>query len=63
MLNIDRLNELFYYNGRDLVRKYLATIRYNKKLINLGYFDDPEVADQIVRTARVKLHGEFANNG
>lgn len=29
----------------------------------LGVFDDPEVAAQVVRIERLKLHGEFANHG
>jgi len=35
----------------------------NENRMKLGYFWDEETAAQVVRVARVKLHGEFANHG
>lgn len=40
-----------------------AKIRVNGKIIFLGYFDDKEVAAQVVKIERIKLHKEFANHG
>jgi len=40
-----------------------AGIRVNGRKIRLGRFHDKEVAAQIIRIARLKYHGEFANHG
>lgn len=44
-------------------KKYIAQIISDRNSYFLGYFDDPEVANQIVRIKRLELHGEFANHG
>jgi len=44
-------------------RKWFAKIYVNKKSLNLGYFDDIELADLVVREARVIHHKEYANHG
>jgi len=43
--------------------KWEAYTRLKGKKIHLGRFNDPEVAAQIVRIERIRLHGEFANHG
>jgi len=45
------------------VSKWLAQIRHNGKHLYLGLFDDIDVAEQVIRIERVRLHGEFANHG
>jgi len=45
------------------VEKWAAEIKVNGKRKRLGFFYDKEVAAQIVRIARLKYHGEFANHG
>jgi len=44
-------------------RLWEAYIDINKKRTRLGRFWDKETAAQVVRIERVKLHGEFANDG
>lgn len=44
-------------------RKWFAKIYVNKKSLNLGYFDDIELADLVVYEARVIYHKEYANHG
>jgi len=44
-------------------RKWTAKIKLNGKCVYLGSFWDKDVAAQIVRIERLRLHGEFANNG
>lgn len=46
-----------------ITRKWKAQITYNNKHYHLGYFLDNEVADQVVRIERIRLHGEFCNHG
>jgi len=43
--------------------KWKAYVGFNRKLISLGYFDSIEEAKQIVQVERLRLHGNFANNG
>lgn len=40
--------------------KWKATIRANKGIHNLGYFDSPDEAHAAYRSAALVLHGEFA---
>ena len=42
---------------------WVANIMINKKPISLGGFWDKEVAGQVVKIERLKLHGAFANHG
>jgi len=44
-------------------KSWTARIKLNKEKIFLGCFWDKEVAAQIVRIERIRLHGEFANHG
>ena len=44
-------------------KKWRATLNINGKLKHLGVFDDIKSAELIVREARIKYHGEFANHG
>jgi len=44
-------------------KKYATHITAKGKRMYLGYFDDKEVAAQVVRIKRLELHGEFANHG
>lgn len=44
-------------------KKWEARIRLEGKPIHLGYFDNVEEADAVVRAAREELHGDFANHG
>ena len=41
--------------------KYNSRIRFNKKLIHLGYFVNLKDAARAYNEAAVKYHGEFAN--
>jgi hypothetical protein len=43
--------------------KWTATITANTTRINLGYFDNPELAHEAYCEAANKYHGEFANYG
>lgn len=43
--------------------KWKPSLSVRGKRINLGYWDDIELADLIVREARNKYHGEYANHG
>ena len=45
------------------LKKWRAQIQVNGKKKSLGFFFDKEVADQIIRIERARLHGEFSNNG
>ena len=42
------------------VRKYVAQIGHNGKIIYLGQFDDPAIAHQAYAEAARRLYGEFA---
>jgi len=44
-------------------KKWLARITFKMKVYNLGFFEDIKNAEIAVRKKRLKLHGEFANNG
>lgn len=44
-------------------KKWIARINNRGKHIYLGCFNDIEVAEQVVRIERLRLHGEFANHG
>lgn len=44
-------------------QKWAAQIRKNGVKHFLGYFEDISVAEKVVREARNRLHGEFANHG
>jgi hypothetical protein len=46
-----------------LKNKWRAKIKVGGVRIELGYFDDIEMASEAVAAARIKLHGEFANHG
>jgi hypothetical protein len=49
-----------YFNK--LNNKWHATISKNGKRYHLGYFDDINEAERIVKKKREELHGEFARN-
>jgi hypothetical protein len=42
--------------------KYRVRLRINKKLINIGTFDNLELAELVAIEARDKYHGEFARS-
>ena len=42
-------------------KKWMASIKVNKKSINLGYFLTPEEASEAYKAAAIKHHGEFAS--
>ncbi|MCK5609397.1 HNH endonuclease [Candidatus Pacearchaeota archaeon] len=44
-------------------KKWMAAIRINKQSKHLGVFSDIKEAKKSVDDARIKYHGEFANNG
>ena len=43
--------------------RWRACIYINRKFIHLGYYDDVKEAEIVMREARIKHHGEFANHG
>lgn len=43
--------------------KYSAYIRFNNIRLSLGHYPTIEKASEVVRAARERLHGEFANHG
>ena len=45
------------------MKKWKACISLENKTINLGNYNTPEEADEVVRKAREELHGAFANHG
>ena len=44
-------------------KKWLASIRYNGKNKNLGYFESKELGAEFLELARELLHGKYANHG
>jgi hypothetical protein len=44
-------------------KKWYAQLSINGKIKNLGYFEDIELAELVVKEAREKYHGDFANHG
>jgi hypothetical protein len=44
-----------------IVKKWVAQIKLNNKLINLGYYIDPIDAARAYNAAALKYHGEFAH--
>lgn len=42
--------------------KWRVRISVNKKMINIGFFDDIELAELVAQEARNKYHGEFARD-
>lgn len=42
-------------------KKWYASIKSNKKSINLGYHESPQSAYEAYKSAAYKLHGEFAS--
>lgn len=44
-------------------RKWVAKIKFRKRCVYLGSFWDIDVAAQVIRIERIRLHGEFANHG
>ena len=49
------------WHSRDKI--WSAQIRVNNKSVYLGVFKNAEDAKKVVEVARLKYHGEFANNG
>lgn len=49
------------WESRD--RRWRACVYIDGKRHHLGCFDDIDVAAQIVKIERLKLHGDFANHG
>jgi hypothetical protein len=45
------------------LQKWQAKLRAESRIIHLGYFDNIESAIPVLIKARVKYHGQFANNG
>lgn len=45
------------------IGKWRARIRHNGREVSLGYYDDKREAERVVRAARERLHGAFANHG
>lgn len=43
--------------------KWQAFIYLEGKQKNLGHYDDLELAELVAQEARIKYHGDFANNG
>lgn len=60
MITQDQIKDLFEYRDGVLYWKVKPPNGVNK---HLGYFDDIDVAAQILKIERVKYHGEFANHG
>ena len=44
-------------------KKWVVTIKVNKKIIFIGNFKDVELADLVAQEARNKYHKSFANHG
>ena len=44
-------------------KKWVVTIKVNKKTISIGNFKDVELADLVAQEARNKYHKSFANHG
>jgi len=44
-------------------KKWIVTIKVNKKTIFVGGFKDVELADLVAQEARIKYHKRFANHG
>ena len=44
-------------------KKWCAYITVSNKRKHLGYFGTKDAAELVVREARIKLHGDFANHG
>jgi len=42
--------------------KWQVQIRYDKKVLHLGYFDNVELAELVATEARNKYHGKFARH-
>lgn len=49
------------YSKRD--KAWNARCKVNGKLYDIGFFKDPQLAEQAVRAFREKHHGEFAHHG
>lgn len=45
------------------IKKWCASIRVDRKLIHLGYFNTPEEAHASYKVAAIELHGEFYRVG
>ena len=50
---------IFWNNSSGM---WSTRISINKKLMYFGDFSDKEVAEQVLRIERMRLHGEFANH-
>lgn len=50
---------IFWYYFKN-VNKWAVTIKYNKKTINLGYYNDIEEALKVRNEAELKYFGEYA---
>jgi hypothetical protein len=50
-----------YWNSQS--KKWIAQLKVNKNKITFGCFSDIELAKIAINEARIKYHGEFANNG
>lgn len=45
------------------INKWEASVSYNGNRYYLGWFDDKDEAEKVVRVKREELHGEFCNHG
>jgi hypothetical protein len=51
--NVSGFRGVYWHKG---TKKWQAQIRVNNKLINLGYFDNPEEASKVYLAAKAKYH-------